>query len=120
MTVRNRAAAVVGLKNLGRLSALNHAKTEAEYKPGDRVGIFTLIESTPDEVLLGDSDGHLDVVLSVHRAVSAKTGTAVITVTTVVHTHNLLGRIYMLPVAPLHKIIAPAVLKTIGRARDTA
>ncbi|SBP88511.1 conserved hypothetical protein [Thiomonas delicata] len=98
---------------------MNHTKTEAEYKPGDRVGIFTLIENTPDEVLLGDRDQHLEVVLSVHRAVSAATGAAIITVTTIVHRPNSLGRIYMLAVAPLHKIIVPSVLKAIGRTQSS-
>lgn len=31
--------------------------------------------------------------------------------TTVVHVHNWLGRLYMLPVAPLHKIIVKTMLK---------
>ena len=66
MTLRNRAVQLVGLKNLGELSEINPAKPDADYQPGDRVGIFTLFENTPDEVLLGDRDKHLDVVLSVH------------------------------------------------------
>lgn len=118
MNVRNRAVATVGLKNLGGLNHLNAAKPEADYKPGDRIGIFTLIEKTPDEVLFGDNDKHLNVVLSVHRAVSVTTGETTITLTTVVHIHNLLGRLYMLPVTPMHKMIVPSVLKSVGCARD--
>ncbi|HEY8706862.1 MAG TPA: DUF2867 domain-containing protein [Burkholderiaceae bacterium] len=38
-------------------------------------------------------------------------------VSTVVHIHNLLGRVYMLFVAPVHRLIVPAVL---GRAVPTA
>jgi len=30
--------------------------------------------------------------------------------TTVVHIHNLLGRVYMLFVVPIHKLVVPAVL----------
>ena len=123
MAMRNRAAAAIGLKNLGGLDRMGltglmgYAKAEADYQPGDRVGIFTLIENTPQEVLLGDNDKHLEVVLSVHRALPAASGETVVTVTTVVHIHNLLGRLYMLPVAPLHKIITPSVLQAIGRTR---
>ena len=113
MNLRNRAVQLVGLKNLGELSEINPAKPDADYQPGDRVGIFTLFENTPDEVLMGDRDKHLDVVLSVHCARPAGQPVRV-TVTTVVHTKNRLGRLYMLPVKPMHKLISPSVLRAIG------
>ena len=112
MNVRNRAVSLIGLKNLG---ALHEVRPERDYKPGQRVGIFTLISITENEVLLGDSDKHLDVTLSVHKSGHASGSMATITVTTVVHIHNLLGRLYMLPVAPIHKLVVPAVLKAIVR-----
>jgi hypothetical protein len=114
MSIRNRAAAIVGLKNLGAFDQINKSKPECDYKPDDRVGIFTLIANTFDEVLLGDKDKHLDVILSVHRAINANTDEVFVTVTTVVHIHNLLGRLYMLPVLPMHRIIAPSVLRAIA------
>ena len=40
-----------------------------------------------------------------------------ITITTVVHVNNLLGHLYMLPVAPMHRRIAPAVLAGLGDAQ---
>lgn len=113
MNLRNRAVQLVGLKDLGELSEINPAKPPADYRPGDRVGIFTLFENTPDEVLMGDRDKHLDVVLSVHCARPAGQPVRV-TVTTVVHTKNWLGRLYMIPVKPMHKLISPSVLRAIG------
>ncbi|MDQ1814744.1 DUF2867 domain-containing protein [Massilia sp. CCM 9210] len=120
MTLRNRVVAMLGLKNLGTLSGLDPAKPASAYRPGDRVGIFTLFANTPDEVLLGDKDKHLDVVVSVHRAVDAGNGKVLATVSTVVHVHNWLGRLYMLPVTPLHRMIAPAVLKGAARGLPAA
>jgi hypothetical protein len=114
MKLRNSIVQMVGLKNLGGLSELALDKPESQYKVGDRVGIFTLLDITPDEVLMGDDDKHLQVMLSVSCAKQA-TGQKIVTVTTVVHVHNLLGRLYMLPVGPMHKLIAPAVAKAIGR-----
>jgi len=114
MSIRNRAAAMVGLKNLGAFDQINKSKPECDYQHEDRIGIFTLIANTFDEVILGDKDKHLDVTLSIYRAVEASTGAIVVTVTTVVHVHNLLGRIYMLPVAPMHRIIAPSVLRAVA------
>ncbi|WP_434631820.1 DUF2867 domain-containing protein [Chromobacterium sp. CV08] len=112
MRLRNRVVRLFGLKDLGGLSDVATRPPEA-FLPGDRVGIFTLLENGEDEVLLGDSDKHLDVVLSVHRARQADGG-AVLTLTTVVHVHNLLGRLYMLPVTPMHRLIAPATLRAAG------
>lgn len=110
MALRNSVAEKLGLKNLGGLGALDKAKPPELYQRGDRVGIFTLFEQTFDEVLLGDSDKHLDVTLSVHRQ-ELSPGCVRVTVTTVVHVHNWLGRLYMLPVTPMHKLIAPAMLR---------
>ncbi|HEX8612538.1 MAG TPA: DUF2867 domain-containing protein [Telluria sp.] len=116
MTLRNRVVSMLGLKNLGTLSGLDQAKPASAYQIGDRVGIFTLFANTPDEVLLGDRDKHLDVILSVHKAFDARSGKVLATVSTVVHVHNWLGRLYMLPVTPLHRVIAPAVLRGAARA----
>ncbi|MDH4274112.1 MAG: DUF2867 domain-containing protein [Gammaproteobacteria bacterium] len=115
MGVRNRLARFVGIKNLGAFNKINSAKSAYDYKPGDRIGIFTLISNTFNEVVVGDKDKHLDVVLSVYREIQESTGAVVITVTTIVHVHNWLGRLYMIPVAPMHKIIAPSVLRAIAR-----
>lgn len=116
MTLRNRVVSLVGLKNLGTLSGLDPHKPASAYRIGDRVGIFTLFANTPDEVLLGDKDKHLDVMLSVHKSVDARSGQVLATVSTVVHVHNWLGRLYMLPVTPMHRLIAPAVLRGAARA----
>lgn len=116
MGARNRVVQMVGLKNLGNLNEFDPSRDPVSYQPGDRVGIFTLFEQTFDEVLLGDKDKHLDVVLSVHRTLAADLQSVQVSLTTIVHVKNLLGRLYMLPVTPAHRIIAPAVLARIASA----
>jgi hypothetical protein len=117
MALRNRFTSLVGLKNLGSLDNVDISKNASEYKAGERVGIFTLFENTFTEALLGDRDKHLNVTLSVHRTPEAQSGEEVIvTVTTVVQVNNLLGRAYMLPVVPMHRLIAPTVLKAVAKA----
>jgi hypothetical protein len=120
MAARNRAVALLGLKNLGVLSQIDAAKPEASYRPGDRIGIFTLIDNTPNEVLLGDRDKHLSVVLSVHLARHAAQNVTTVTATTVVHVNNLLGKIYMLPVTPAHRRIVPVMLRAIAATAPPA
>ncbi len=114
MNARNRIVRLVGLKHLGALDDLDIARKPEAYKPGDRVGIFTLFENSFDEVLLGDRDKHLNVVLSVHRKLLSGGDAVAVTLTTVVHVKNLLGRLYMLPVTPLHRRIVPAVMARLA------
>lgn len=108
MGARNRIVGLFGLKNLGGMKSLNKNKSAEDYQVGDRAGIFSLVYKSEEEVILCDSDKHLDVKVSVSRQV--KDGQPSIAVTTVVHVHNNLGRAYMLFVGPAHKVIAPAVL----------
>ena len=118
MGLRNKIVRLVGLKDLGGLGQLSPSKPASAYAPGDRVGIFTLISNSPDEALLGDRDKHLDVVLSIYKHPLGQGDVQSISVTTVVHIHNLLGRIYMLPVTPLHRLIAPAMLTRLLNAQN--
>jgi hypothetical protein len=115
MALRSRAGAMFGLNDLGALNAVLLDHGECDYKPGDHVGIFTLFKNTHDEVLLGDRDKHLDVTLSVHTATEKNTSVTLVTVTTVVHVHNLLGRVHMVPVAPMYCLITPTLLRAVAR-----
>ena len=102
------------------MSEVVNGKPASAYQPGERVGIFTIIENTFDEALIGDEDKHLNVVLSIHRKKHLDGKLVSITVTTVVHVKNMLGSIYMLPVKPMHRLITPAVLTSIGRKAHAA
>lgn len=116
MSMRNLVVSMFGLKNLGGISQIDAEKSESDYRPGDRVGIFTIISRTSEEVLLGDKDKHLDVVVSVHKRVEGNGDAAVVTVTTVVHVKNWLGRLYMLPVTPAHRVIVRSMVRAVGNA----
>ena len=111
MALRNRVAGWFGLKNLGHLNGATARRPASEYKLGDRVGIFSILYLSDEEVILGDKDKHLQVRVSVRKLAGPRSAIAV---ATVVHIHNLLGRVYMLFVAPVHRRIVPAML---GRYR---
>ncbi|HEX7636902.1 MAG TPA: DUF2867 domain-containing protein [Burkholderiaceae bacterium] len=119
MRLRNRVVARFGLKRLGDLGLAGARGAPAPERPGDRVGIFMLRSRSDDEVLVEDDDRHLRVVLSVRRLAAGESQPARIVLTTVVHLHNLLGRLYMLPVAPMHRLIAPAVLRRVNDGAST-
>ena len=108
MALRNHAVSLVGLKNLGHLGAIERSKPANTYRVGDRVGILTLLYVTEREVVLGDSDKHLNAKVSICKVTND--GRTSIALSTVVHVHNALGRAYMFFVAPVHKVIVPAIL----------
>lgn len=108
MATRNRLVSLLGLKNLGHLGEVALGKEASAYQVGDRIGIFSLLSASDDEVILGDSDKHLDVKVSFYKLGNGAQES--VAVSTVVHIHNLLGRVYMFFVAPLHERIVPAIL----------
>ncbi len=104
MSLRNQVVRCFGLKHLGSLKPLRADKPAQDYRPGDRVGIFSLSDLHADEVILYDDDKHLRVQVSLYKAEGH------IWLSTVVHEHQILGRLYMSVVGPVHKQIVPLML----------
>lgn len=111
MRLRNQLVQPFGLKNLGTLATV----PPGEAVPGKRMGLFEVVSSSPNELVLQDDDKHLLVQLSVLKQTHDNTCDK-LTLSTVVHIHNTLGRVYMAFVGPAHKLIAPAVLRRAPQA----
>ena len=111
MRLRNQVVQPFGLKNLGAMTAV----APGEAVPGKRMGLFKVVSSSPHEVVLQDDDKHLVVQLSVLKQMHNDAYDK-LTLSTVVHIHNTLGRLYMAFVGPAHKVIAPAVLRRAPKA----
>ena len=99
MSVRDTIVSWFGLKT-GK-----HLATLAEGARAERVGIFKVYSRNDTEIVVGEDDKHLDFRVSVLCA-----GTQ-LTVSTVVHCHNRLGRTYLLIIAPFHRMIVKASLR---------
>jgi hypothetical protein len=116
MTVRNAAVRPFGLKDVDRLDSVPSSSRAGTMRPGERVGISTIRSLCEREAVLEILDSHLDVVLSVYKHGGEP---ARVTVSTLVFQHNWLGRLYMLPVAPIHRIIVRSTLsKAAGGPRS--
>ena len=115
MAARNKAVALFGLKNLGHLGNVDTHMRPESYRVGDRVGIFSIMFLSEREVILVESDKHLDAKVSLCKTVEAYGNSAVMT--TVIHVHNLLGRAYILFVWPVHKLIVPSLLARSAQTR---
>jgi hypothetical protein len=109
MAIRNRIVRLFGLKDVGAMKVA--ARAPDAYQVGDRLGIFSIFAKTEDELLLGIDDRHLDVRVSVLK--SERNGLPNYVVSTVVHVHNLLGRVYMAPVGRIHPFVVRSMM---GRA----
>jgi hypothetical protein len=94
------------------LKTAKHLATLSSEASADRIGIFKVYGKSENEIVLGEDDKHLDFRLSVLRtpALSPTLG-AQLTVSTVVHCHNLLGRAYIWVIAPFHRLVVKASLR---------
>ena len=102
LNLRNMIVAPFGLKTSGH----------NEKPPRETIGLFPILSETPDRLIAGFNDKHLDfrVVVDVtpaglHRQVTA---------TTLVLTHNVLGRIYLTVILPFHRLVVRALLRQVA------
>ncbi|MCC2971373.1 DUF2867 domain-containing protein [Massilia sp. IC2-476] len=101
--LRDTIVACFGLKTARQLAQL------AGREKNERVGIFRIYTRCENEIVLGEDDRHLDF------RVSILCGAQDLTVTTVVHCHNLLGRTYLFVIAPFHRMVVKASLRRAAR-----
>jgi uncharacterized protein DUF2867 len=110
LAVRDALVGTLGLKTAEQLTSLG-----AESKSG-RLGIFKIYETSPSEVILGEDDKHLDFRLSVLCSNQLSLGgKRHLTLSTVVHCHNLLGRLYIFVIAPFHRLVVQSSLRRAAR-----
>ncbi|MGE3346735.1 MAG: DUF2867 domain-containing protein [Ramlibacter sp.] len=111
MKMRDALVSPFGLKTAKQLTA------QPEGAASPRVGIFRIYSKAADEILLGEDDRHLDFRVSVHcSGAAAPGGPRQLTVSTVVHCHNALGRSYILLIAPFHRRVVQSMLERAARA----
>ena len=102
LSLRNFLVAPLGLKTSGA----------SADTPRDMIGIFPVVSQAPDRLVAGFNDRHLDFRVVVD--VTAPGDSRRVTATTVVKTHNRLGRIYLAVIMPFHRLIVPALLRQVA------
>ena len=80
-----------------------------EKATADNIGIFPILDRKPERLILGMNDRHLDFRLLVDVKDLGGSRQSV-TASTIVKTHNALGRVYLAIVKPFHRIIVPAMI----------
>ncbi|WP_439365005.1 DUF2867 domain-containing protein [Bradyrhizobium sp. DASA03005] len=93
LRLRNILVTPFGLKTSG----------EGAPAPGGMIGLFPVVDETPERLVAGFDDLHLDFRIVVD--VSGNAASRQVTSTTLVRTHNLLGRTYLALIMPFHKLV---------------
>jgi len=103
LSLRNRLVAPFGLK------------TPLPTGTGatDTIGIFPVLSESSNRLVAGFNDKHLDFRVVVDVATSDH-GQRV-TATTLVLTHNLLGRVYLAIILPFHRLIVRTMLRQVAQ-----
>jgi len=101
-SLRNILVTPFGLKTSGASVATSRGM----------IGLFPIISETPDRLVAGFNDKHLDfrVVVDVATSGAARNVTA----TTLVKTHNWLGRTYLAIILPFHRWVVPTLLRQVA------
>jgi hypothetical protein len=102
VSLRNLLVRPFGLKTSGAGSGAAHGM----------IGIFPVISETSDRLIAGFNDKHLDFRVVVD--VAAPGQLKQVTATTLVKTHNRLGRTYLAIILPFHRLIVPAMLRQVA------
>ena len=100
--LRNILVTPFGLKKSG----------EGTYAPGGLIGLFPVVSETPERLVAGFNDYHLDFRIVVD--VAGEATLRHVTVTTLVKTNNVLGRTYLMLITPFHKLVARGMMGCIA------
>lgn len=104
--IRDAISARFGVK---RISGFTCQRSEAA-KVGDQLDFFLIERIEPTILTLSERDRHLDTMTCI------TTHDQRLTVTSSVKVHNLYGQLYMVPVAPAHRLIVSAMLWRLSRS----
>ena len=111
--VMRRPQWVNGLLALRNLAVMPFGLKRGAPAGMERIGIFPIVSTSEERVVMGFDDAHLDFRVVV-EVLPDEAGQCV-TATTIVRTKNRLGRLDLAAVEPFHRVIVPAILAQVGR-----
>jgi hypothetical protein len=110
LALRNRLVAAIGLKGTEEAAGDRNASSGKTR----RIGFFPIVSQTADRIVMGFDDWHLDfrVVVDV---LALGGDSRRVTATTLVRTHNWVGRAYLALIVPFHRVIVRTMLAQVAR-----
>lgn len=112
MYLREALAGLIGLKT-GKGIDVKKQLREFSGSVGESIALFHVMGRSEEEILTGENDSHLDFRLSFF-ARPGGSETEVILATTV-QFNALIGKLYFLPVRPIHRLIVPIILRRMAK-----
>jgi hypothetical protein len=114
LALRNTIVKMLGLKTM---TSENRTELRKKFKvkEGNSLGLFKILVKTKQEVIMGVDDKHLNFRVSLLLDQSEKPESYRLSITTVVQMNNWFGKLYFMPVKPIHKLIVPVMLRGIIR-----
>lgn len=106
--LRDAISARFGVERIGGFSGARRDSVAT----GERLDFFLVEEAMPERLLLSVRDRHLDVLTCVTASPVAEGTEAAVTSSVV--THNLFGRLYMIPVGPAHRLLVRRMLSRLA------
>jgi hypothetical protein len=107
LDLRNAIVAPLGLKTSGAGDTTTHGM----------IGLFPVLSETPGQLIAGFNDHHLDFRIVVDVTPIEGSRDQAVTATTLVLTHNLLGRAYLTAIMPFHRAITKSMLGQVCEPR---
>ena len=89
----------------------NQLRTQMQNSGTAHIDFFPIVSRTTEELVLGADDRHLDFCTSVLIRKLLPDGQREIVVTTVVHSHNRFGRLYLTVIGPFHRFVVRSNLQ---------
>ncbi len=110
--LRELIAGWIGLKTAKGID-IQAEIDQFQGREGEAIALFKVMRTNEQEIMMGENDQHLDFRLSFFRI--EKEGAVEIVLSTTVEMNNWLGRVYFIPVKPIHRLIVPIIIKRMIR-----
>ena len=113
MYLRESIAKMIGLKTGIGVDVAQQIK-DFRGEVGQSIALFHVLGRNETEIIMGENDKHLDFRLAFFAIPSSEITTE-LHLSTTVQFNNWLGKLYFIPVGPIHRIIVPIILKRIAK-----
>jgi hypothetical protein len=107
MRLRDVIMGTLGIKTARQI----HDATERAGR--EHIHFFPVLSRSEREIILGEDDSHLDFRASLMLRQAGDGAGQELVITTVVHCHNSLGRVYLAVITPFHRLIVRSFLRNV-------
>ncbi|ACB94730.1 conserved hypothetical protein [Beijerinckia indica subsp. indica ATCC 9039] len=82
-----------------------------EREGGGHIDFFPILSASDHEIVVGEDDQHLNFRTSLMLRGGLRAPDRELVVTTIVHCHNGLGRLYLSAISPIHRLVVRSSLR---------